>query len=561
MGDWQVRAEVVKISLFGFPVGMETWSNDMLKSCYGEAGVRLQQFFELAFDHLGYPSTDLTRMKSLLIVGDSGTGKSASLAIAAKNYQLSILQSSIGDLVKEYPNQLDKGFIQLVKRAQKQQSCLIVLDNIELMFPKSGLLDTHLEMVALNHLQDMNEDAPVIIGVCIDPSLLNDDIKRSFDVSPTTVCDHMLVPSSHVLQEIIQLEIPTPSERLSMFQGFADQLRLSEDIDIKSLSAKLHSYKMADVYMLLRLADELRCMRGAETISEKDILGSMKNVNPIGNVIDRTAERPETIKWEDIGGLNDAKRDLKECTSWMQGSYEEYRRLGASPTKGLLLYGPPGTGKTLLAKAIANESSTNFLAVSIPELIKGEVGESEKAVARIFATARRCSPCVIFLDELEAIFGSRDTSGNLGQKVKFHLITQLMMELDLLNSGADMVLVVAATNHPESIDRAILRPGRLDQHIYIALPTMEERLSILQLLCSKSNVTDELDLEQLARMTERFTGADMQALLRKAGLCALKRQQGLQTVIQHQDFLTAITSLKASVSEEQQLRYSRFAVN
>ncbi|GAB5593745.1 hypothetical protein Unana1_08645 [Umbelopsis nana] len=471
---------------------MESWPLQTLGQCFGEAGDRMSQFFELAFERTSLSAMDLTRMQSLLVVGDSGIGKSVSIAIAANHYNLNILRASIGDLVIEYPNQLEKGILQLLHRARGTPRSIIVLDNIELMVPKSGLSDTQFRLRLLDELQKPEGDGPIWqIGCCIDPNVLDDDVKNAFD-------------------EVVEFQIPTPEERLHILQNLAMHFNICPAVDIASIAAKLHSYKLADVYALLRLADEKRCLMVAETISETDLLSCMNCIDAIGARGDRTAEQPEPVKWSDIGGLEMAKSTLMECTSWMHDNYAAYERLGGSPSKGVLLYGPPGTGKTLLAKAIASECSANFLAISIPELIKGE------------------------------------------------LISQLIMELDNINHGKDRVLVVTATNHPEKIDRAILRPGRLDQHIFVTLPSEEERLEILQVLSRKSNVDRQTDFRKLAVMTKSFTGADMQALLRKAGLCALKRRSESQVQINEEDFLIALSSLRASISEEQQLSYSRF---
>ncbi|KAI8646724.1 P-loop containing nucleoside triphosphate hydrolase protein, partial [Parasitella parasitica] len=191
---------------------------------------------------------------------------------------------------------------------------------------------------------------------------------------------------------------------------------------------------------------------------------------------------------------------------------DAYKRLGIRPSKGVLLFGPPGTGKTLLAKAVATESSANFLPVSIPDLVKGEVGESEKAVSRIFQTAIRCSPCVIFLDELEAIFSSRESSGDVGRK----LISQFLIEIDHLDKIDQSVILLGATNHPQSIDSSILRPGRLDRLVYVGAPNMEERFQILQVLAQKTKLDAHVDLQAIASKTEGYTGADLQAVIRKA---------------------------------------------
>ncbi|KAI8986554.1 P-loop containing nucleoside triphosphate hydrolase protein, partial [Pilobolus umbonatus] len=220
-----------------------------------------------------------------------------------------------------------------------------------------------------------------------------------------------------------------------------------------------------------------------------------------------------------------------------------YRKLGIRPSKGILLYGPPGTGKTMLAKAVATESAANFLAIRIPDLIKGEVGESEKAVSKIFQTAIRCSPCVIFLDELEAIFASRESSGDVGRKV---LISQFLIEIDHLDKLDQSVILLGATNHPESIDDSILRPGRLDKLVYVGAPNPSERVQILQVLKQKTKLEDQVDLNKIAAITQGYTGADLKAVMRKAGLIALKKNV---SVISQEHIELAVKSVQPSLKE------------
>lgn len=253
-------------------------------------------------------------------------------------------------------------------------------------------------------------------------------------------------------------------------------------------------------------------------VERQDFIKTFDQVRVSGLQNASMAEKPDPIHWHDIGGLKDAKKALEESAVWVYKHADAYKRLGIRPSKGVLLFGPPGTGKTLLAKAVATESSANFLPVSIPDLIKGEVGESEKAVSRIFQTAIRCSPCVIFLDELEAIFSSRETSGDVGRK----LISQFLIEIDHLDKLDQHVILLGATNHPESIDDSILRPGRLDRLVYVGAPNLEERVQILNVLQQKTKLDTNVDLESIALKAEGYTGADLKAVVRKAGLLSLK---------------------------------------
>ncbi|KAI9208166.1 P-loop containing nucleoside triphosphate hydrolase protein [Polychytrium aggregatum] len=199
---------------------------------------------------------------------------------------------------------------------------------------------------------------------------------------------------------------------------------------------------------------------------------------------------------------------------------DDFRALGIRPSKGVLLYGPPGTGKTMLAKAVSSEAHAQFLPVSISSLIKGEVGESEKAIAALFQTARRCQPCVIFIDEVECLFSDRDNSGDLNQKI----FSQLLFEIDSLEWPHDKIVVMVATNHPQRMDPALLRPGRIDRLIAVGLPDDAERFDILRTVTRSLSLSPQADLKSMALQTKGFSGADIQDMVRRAVLVSFHRQ-------------------------------------
>jgi len=292
-------------------------------------------------------------------------------------------------------------------------------------------------------------------------------------------------------------------------------------------------------------------------ISNEDIQNSFKEIRISSLQEKASVQKVESVKWSDIGGLEEAKRTLEESVIWIYKHADTFQRLGIKPSKGVLLYGPPGTGKTLLAKAVATESSAHFMPISIPELIKSEVGESEKAIANVFRIAIRCCPCIIFLDELEAMFGNRESSGDLGKK----LISQLLLELDGLNAADKGVVILAATNNPETIDPSLLRPGRLDRHVYIKPPTFEERVSILKVIGNTMKFAQDVNLEEIAQKTENYTGADLKALIQKSAFLAFKKYRNKFTTekyISRNDVLEATEKINPSVSIYQLERYRIF---
>ena len=227
------------------------------------------------------------------------------------------------------------------------------------------------------------------------------------------------------------------------------------------------------------------------------------------------------VSWNDIGGLYGVKRELKELVQYPIEHPEKFEKFGMSPSRGVLFYGPPGCGKTLLAKAVANECQANFISIKGPELLTMWFGESEANVRDVFAKARAAAPCVLFFDELDSIAqqrgGSSGDSGGAGDRV----MNQLLTEMDGVGSKKN-VFIIGATNRPDIIDTALMRPGRLDQLIYIPMPDYESRLSILQAVLRKSPVHKDVDLQYLATQTDKFTGADLTEICQRAAKLAIR---------------------------------------
>jgi transitional endoplasmic reticulum ATPase len=230
-------------------------------------------------------------------------------------------------------------------------------------------------------------------------------------------------------------------------------------------------------------------------------------------------EKPN-VKWEDIGALESAKQELKEAVEWPLKYGKVFEHMNAKPPKGILLYGPPGTGKTLLAKAVATESEANFISVKGPEFLNKWVGESEKAVRETFRKARQASPCVIFMDEIDSIAPERGTGGD--SNVTERVISQMLTEMDGLEGLSDVV-VIAATNRPDIMDPALLRPGRFDKSIFIAPPDEESRKSIFGIHTRGRPLADDVDLGVLAQKTEGCTGADISAICNEAVMNAVRK--------------------------------------
>ncbi|ORX99933.1 AAA-domain-containing protein [Basidiobolus meristosporus CBS 931.73] len=509
-----------------------------LISCYGDEGKRMQQLFSLAFEsrasceHYG-----VLVPNNFLLVGASGIGKTYLIESMSRYYHANIITVNLGDLSTKYPGKFGRGIREYFEMAVKMAPSTLILDNIETLFANaesSESLNHHL-LDILDELQS-KEHRVLLIGAAESVADIDHTLRKRF-------------------QDEVLLDIPTPEQRLNIFKACSKGLNIS-DVALKAVSDKCHGYIAVDVELLCSLARSKFPQGHALEASEICPLMDIIKINALRE--HSTIRKIEAVHWSDVGGLDRVKSTLEESVIWLYKHADAFRRLGVRPSRGILLYGPPGTGKTLLAKAVATESSANFLPVLIPDLIKSEIGESEKALANIFRVAKRCSPCIVFLDELEALFGNRESAGNLGKK----LISQLLLELDELNSGDSGVVILAATNHPETIDKSILRPGRLDRLVYVPPPTREERANILNIQLRKFPLAEGVSIEELAGMTNNYTGADLSAVVRQAGIHALKRLRtggaDTQITVSQEDFQAATQTVKASTNEVQLMRYHIF---
>jgi transitional endoplasmic reticulum ATPase len=344
---------------------------------------------------------------------------------------------------------------------------------------------------------------------------------------------------------------------------------LSPDVNLDDLSRRTYGFVGADLAALTREA-ALEAVRrimpkinlGEETIPTeildalsvelRDFDNALKRVQP--SAMREVMVEAPTIGWDDIGGLEQASERLKEGVELPLKHPEAFRRLGIRPAKGFLLYGPPGTGKTLLAKAAARESQANFIATKSSDLLSKWYGESEQQIARLFSRARQVAPTIIFIDELDSLVPAR--GGGLGEpQVTERVVNTILAEMDGLEELQNVV-VIGATNRPTLIDPALLRPGRFDELIYVGTPDTAGRRRILAIHTRHMPLADDVDLESLARRTDRFTGADLEDLVRRAGLTALRR--GLDTgKVSMADFEAALGETRASVTPEMLEEYER----
>jgi transitional endoplasmic reticulum ATPase len=367
----------------------------------------------------------------------------------------------------------------------------------------------------------------------------------------------------------IVVGVPDEQGRCEILEIHTRGMPLAPNVDVRDLARRTYGFVGADLSALTREAAMEAVRRimprinpeedtiptevlDALSVDSGDFENALKRVQPSA-MREVMVEAPQ-VRWDDIGGLDQSMEKLREGIELPLKHPEAFRRIGIRPAKGFLLYGAPGTGKTLLAKATARESHANFIATKSSDLLSKWYGESEQQIARLFARARQVAPTIIFIDEIDSLVPAR--GGGLGEpQVTERVVNTILAEMDGLEE-LNNVVVIGATNRPNLIDPALLRPGRFDELIYVAPPDTAGRRRILAIHTSGMPLADDVDLESLAQRTERFTGADLEDLTRRAGLTALRR--GLDSAqVTKADFDAALAETRASVTPQMLEEYDR----
>ncbi|MFP3073992.1 MAG: AAA family ATPase, partial [Caldivirga sp.] len=362
----------------------------------------------------------------------------------------------------------------------------------------------------------------------------------------------------------IWINPPDTRGRYEILLVHTRNMPLEKDVDLRKLAEITYGYTGADIAALAREA-AMKALRRAlqqgiinpedpntftdENLSRikvtmQDFMDAMREIIPSA-LREIYIEVPK-VRWSDVGGLEEAKQELREAVEWPLKYPNRFKVMGIKPPKGILLFGPPGTGKTLLAKAVANESGANFIAVRGPEILSKWFGESEKAIREIFKKARMAAPCVVFFDEIDAIAPARGYT--LDTSAMDRIVAQLLAEMDGI-AALENVVVIGATNRPDMLDPALLRPGRFDRIIYVPPPDKVSRFEILKVHTRNVPLAKDVDLWRLAEMLEYYTGADIELLVREAALTAL-REDPNATEVTMEDFSKAMSKIRATLTPE-----------
>ncbi len=461
--------------------------------------------------------------KGVLLYGPPGTGKTLLARALASETNAHFETLSGPEIMSKYYGESEEKLRQLFKTAEEQAPSIVLIDEIDSIAPKREEVTGEVERRVVAQLLALMDGMEargkvVVIGATNRPDSLDPALRRPgrFDRE-------------------IEIGVPNKESRLEVLLIHTRGMPLAKDVNQQKLADVTHGFVGADLAALAREAG-MRSLRrvlpeldleveaipvellNKIEVNNDDFLEALREMEPSA-MREVMVESPD-VKWDDIGGLSQVKQELVESVEWPLTYAKLFAHMDAEPPKGILLYGPPGTGKTMLAKAVATESQANFISIKGPEFLSKWVGESEKAVREVFRKARQAAPSVIFLDEIDSIAPSR-SSGTSDSHVTERVISQILTELDGLES-LNSVIVIAATNRPDIIDPALLRPGRFDRLIEIGLPDEKGRLEILKIHASTKPLADDINLEEIAKKTEKYSGADLSAIVNEAVMLAIR---------------------------------------
>ena len=494
--------------------------------------------------------------KGVLMHGPPGTGKTLLAKAVASESDAHFIAINGPEIMSKYVGGSEENLREYFEEAEENSPSIIFIDELDAIAPKREETNGEVERRTVAQLLTLMDGLKsrgqvVVIGATNRPDSLDPALRRPgrFDRE-------------------IEIGVPDSEERKEVLEIHTRNMPLADDVDLEKIANTTHGCVGADLESLCKEA-AMRVVRRIlpeiqndeeipKEVMEKivvtgdDFKNAQKEIQP--SALREVLVQIPDIKWDDVGGLEDVKQELKEAVEWPLKHPETFQRLGIRPPKGTLLYGIPGTGKTLLAKAVASESEANFISVKGPELLSKWVGESEKGVREVFRKAKQASPTVIFFDEIDAIASTRsgnDTDSGVTKRV----VNQLLTEMDGLEELED-VAIIAATNRPDILDAGLMRPGRFDRHIQVKEPDEEARISIFKVHTKGMPLADDVDIKKLAKNTEGYVGADIEAVCREAAMLAL-RDDLEASEITYKYFKDAIDKVKPGnkLQDEQLVQY------
>lgn len=523
----------------------------------GNAVDQVREMVELPLRHPElFQRLGIDPPKGVLLHGPPGTGKTLLARAVANETEAHFYHIAGPEIMGSQYGESEQRLRQVFEEAAKNAPSIIFLDEIDSIAPKREKVTGEVErriVAQLLTLMDGLEPRQniVVIGATNRRDSIDEALRRPgrFD------------------REIV-IGVPDQKGRREVLAIHTRGMPLAEDVDLDEIARTTYGFVGADVGALAREAamDSLRrilpdinlregipseCLEKL-SVNQADFLSAMKRIQP--SALREIMIQAPDVRWDDIGGLDEAQMRLREGVELPLRSPQSFKRMGIRPAKGFLLFGPPGTGKTLLAKAVAREAEANFVATKSSDLLSKWYGESEQQVSQLFERARQVAPTVIFIDEIDSLAPAR--GGGIGEPaVTERVVNTLLAEMDGLEDMQGVV-VMAATNRPNLLDPALLRPGRFDELVYVPVPDQKGRRKILGIHTRKMPLAKDVDLDDLAQRTERFTGADLEDLTRRAGLIALRENLDAEDVTS-EHFNKAFDEIRPSVTPQVEREYEQ----
>ncbi|KAF9974863.1 AAA ATPase cdc48 [Actinomortierella ambigua] len=529
--DYCIVAQDTVIHCEGEPIKREDEESNLADVGYDDIGgcrkqmAQIRELVELPLRHPQlFKSIGIKPPRGILMYGPPGTGKTLMARAVANETGAFFFLINGPEIMSKMAGESESNLRKAFEEAEKNSPAIIFIDEIDAIAPKrektNGEVERRVVSQLLTLMDGMKARSNIVVMAATNrPNSIDPALRRfgRFDRE-------------------LDIGIPDPTGRLEILRIHTKNMKLDDDVDLEQIASETHGYVGSDIASLCseaamqQIREKMDLFDLDDETIDAEVLNSlavtMENFryalgvsNP--SALRETVVEVPTVTWNDIGGLEKVKQELQETVQYPVEHPEKFLKFGMAPSRGVLFYGPPGCGKTLLAKAIAHECQANFISIKGPELLTMWFGESEANVRDVFDKARAAAPCVMFFDELDSIAkargGSSGDAGGAGDRV----LNQILTEMDGMNAKKN-VFVIGATNRPDQIDGALLRPGRLDQLIYIPLPDEPSRLAVLKSALRKSPVSVEIDLGYIAQKTHGFSGADLTEICQRATKLAIR---------------------------------------